>query len=167
MARGAAALSWREPWQSRLERNYRISRAHRVMKGVLKIGTDSLHQGLHLKQEALQSVPPRFRKADQWAELARLGLLDRAIVSSWALDGPTPPGAIPNWGGVRVEPLGAVPLQLMARSRRPAGVRLPNRLSCPLLHQVLELAGYTLVSQTRAGQETADWLKKCRLGTWR
>jgi hypothetical protein len=41
-ARGAPSLSWPEPWQSRLERNYRISRAHRVMKGVLRIGTVAL-----------------------------------------------------------------------------------------------------------------------------
>jgi len=139
-------------------------RAHRVMKGVLRIGTDGLHQGLLLKQEALQAVPPRFRKADQWAELVRLGLLDGAIVSSWALDGPLLPGSVPSWSGIRVEPLGAVPLQLMVRSRRPAGVLLPNRLSCPLLHQVLERAGHTLVSQPRAAQESAAWLK--RMNDW-
>ena len=139
-------------------------RAHRVMKGVLRIGTDGLHQGLLLKQQALQLVPPRFRKADQWAELVRLGLLDGAIVSSWALDAPLLPGSVPSWSGIRVEPLGAVPLELMARSRRPAGVLLPNRMSCPLLHQVLERAGHTLVSQPRAAQESAAWLK--RMNDW-
>jgi hypothetical protein len=69
-------------------------------------------------------------------------------------------GTVPNWSGVRVEPLGAVPLQLMARRRRPAVVRLFNRLSCPLLHPVFELARNTLVSQPRTAQERPVWLKR-------
>ena len=137
-------------------------RAHRLMHGVLRIGTDALHQALLSRQVALQQVPPRFRRLDQWAELVRLGLLDGAIVSSYGLDAPMPQGRLPRWSGITVEPLGALPLQLMACVSNPKAVLLPSRSTTPLLHQALEQAGHQLMLQPLAGQEPAAWLKRMR-----
>ena len=61
-------------------------RAHRLMEGVLRIGTDVLHQPLLQPLRGVQQVPPRFRSAEHWGELISHGLLDGALVSSLALE---------------------------------------------------------------------------------
>ena len=42
-------------------------RAHRLMEGLLRIGTDVLHQSLLMGMEGVQLVPPRFRSGEHWA----------------------------------------------------------------------------------------------------
>ena len=137
-------------------------RAHRVMKGVLRIGTDVLHQVLLPRKSFLQLVPPQFRRADQWAELVRIGLLDGAIISSWGLEKPLPQGRSPRWSGLEVHPLGVLPLWLMAFGGRANGVLLPSCPTAPLLHMALENDGHRVVSQPRAAQAPAAWLKRMR-----
>jgi hypothetical protein len=61
-------------------------REHRLMEGLLRIGTDVLHQSLLSSLAGMQLVPPRFRSGEHWAELVRHGLLDAAIVSSFCLE---------------------------------------------------------------------------------
>jgi hypothetical protein len=61
-------------------------REHRLMEGLLRIGTDVLHQRLLQGMAGIQRVPPRFRSGEHWAELVRHGLLDAAIVSSFCLE---------------------------------------------------------------------------------
>lgn len=137
-------------------------RAHRLMKGFLRIGADSLHQTLLSGQHSLQLAPARFHKAEHWAQLVRHGLLDGAIVSSWSMEKALPPGHLPSWSDVKVQPLGTLPLWLMARSDSVKGILVPNRGATPLLHQTLESNGHSLVSQPRAAQEPAAWLKRMR-----
>ena len=48
-------------------------RAHRLMEGLLRIGTDVLHQSLLMGMAGVQLVPPRFRGGEHWAELVRHG----------------------------------------------------------------------------------------------
>ncbi len=137
-------------------------RAHRLMKGVLRIGTDGLHQTLLCGRKSLQPAPSRFHKADHWVELVQYGLLDGAIVSSWGLEKALPLDHLPRWRDVDVQPLGTLPLWLMARSSSAEGILVPNRGAVPLLHQTLEGNGHNLVSQPRAAQEPAAWLKRMR-----
>ena len=63
---------------------------------------------------------------------------------------------------VEVQPLGTLLLWLMAGSRSVDGILVPNRGAVPLLHQTLESNGHNLVSQPRAAQEPAAWLKRLR-----
>jgi hypothetical protein len=130
------------------------------MKGFLRIGTDGLHRTLLSGQRSLQPAPARFHKAEHWVELVRYGLLDGAIVSSWAMEKALPPGHLPPWSDVDVQPLGTLPLWLMARSNSVKGILVPSRGAAPLLHQTLERNGHSLVSQSRAAQEPAAWLKR-------
>jgi hypothetical protein len=137
-------------------------RAHRLMKGVLRIGTDGLHQPLLGVHRQLQLAPPRFRSVTDWVELVRLGLLDAAIVSSFGLEKPRQPGSLPRWTRIQVEPLGSLPLQLMASRPVVQGVLLPRRSVAPLLHQSLRREGYRLEVQPAACQDPAAWLKRLR-----
>lgn len=137
-------------------------RAHRVMKGVLRIGTDGLHQTLLSKQVSLQPAPARFRRADHWVELIRHGLLDGAIVSSSGMEKAVPPGSLPPWSELEVQLLGVLPLWLMARSKSVEGILVPSRVTAPVLHQALEDNGHNLVTQPRAAHEPAAWLKRMR-----
>lgn len=139
------------------------SRAHRVMQGVLRIGADPLHHPLLSGLAGcLQPVPPRFRRAEHWAELVRLAVLDAAILGAGGLETPPIPGQSPSWEGLTVEPLGVLPLQLVARAGLPRGVLVPRRAVAPMWHQELERRGLPLVIQPRAAQETAAWLKRIR-----
>jgi hypothetical protein len=61
-------------------------REHRLMEGLLRIGSDLLHQSLLMGISGVQLVPPRFRSGEHWAELVRHGLLDGAIMSSFCLE---------------------------------------------------------------------------------
>jgi hypothetical protein len=137
-------------------------RAHRLMKGFLRIGTDGLHQSLLSGQVSLQPAPSRFHKAEYWVELVRHGLLDGAIVSSWGMEQAVPPGNLPPWTDIDVRLLGTLPLWLMARWGSVEGILVPNRGAAPLLHQTLERNGHNLVSQPSAAQEPAAWIKRMR-----
>ena len=46
-------------------------REHRLMEGLLRIGSDVLHQSLLLAMPGVQRVPPRFRSLGHWLELLR------------------------------------------------------------------------------------------------
>lgn len=158
--RSAACRQGRNPCLDLLRQ---AGRAHRLMHGVLRIGTDPLHQPLLSGLSGcLQQVPSRFRRAEHWAELVRRAVLDAAIVGAYGLETPRIAAQSPNWHGLVVEPLGVLPMQLVTGASLPRGVLLPGRGAAPQWHQNLEAWGLRLVIQPQAAQETAAWLKRMR-----
>jgi len=137
-------------------------REHRLMEGLLRIGTDPLHQGLLVGIDVVQQVPAQFRSSEQWAELVRVGLLDGAIMSSFSLKRPLPADGRPLWDGLAVLPLGQLGLQLVAAASQTRGVLLPRKLAIPQLHQTLLRQGWEVMQQPIACQEPAAWLKRAR-----
>ena len=137
-------------------------RAHRLMEGVLRLGSDALHHSLISRLSSVQQVPPRFRSAEQWAQLIRHGLLDGAVLSSFGLDQRLLSGQAPRWDGLTAKPLGTVALQLVASSPTAKRVLLPNKATTPLLHQTLDWHGLRIETQPSACQEPAAWLKRAR-----
>jgi hypothetical protein len=135
-------------------------REHRLMEGLLRIGTDPLHQGLLVGMDVVQQVPAQFRSSEQWAELVRVGLLDGAIMSSFSLKRPLPADGPPLWDGLAVLPLGQLGLQLVAAAPQTRGVLLPRKLAIPQLHQTLLRQGWEVMQQPIACQEPAAWLKR-------
>lgn len=136
-------------------------REHRLMAGLLRLGSDALHQPLLKELETVQRVPPRFHSADHWAALVRHGLLDGAIVGSFSLEQP-PDGPAPRWQGLRVLPLGELALQLVAGAPNCRRVLVPRRGTTPWLHQSLAELGYALEQQPLACQEPPAWIKRAR-----
>jgi hypothetical protein len=134
-------------------------REHRLMAGLLRIGSDVLHHTLLLGLAGVQHVPPRFRSAEHWVELLRHGLLDGAILSSFSLAKPLPAEKEPAWAGITVLPLGTIGLQLVAQTPHTRGLLLPRRTTLPLLHKRMEAQGFE-VQQPLACQEPAAWLKR-------
>jgi hypothetical protein len=137
-------------------------REHRLMEGLLRIGTDVLHQSLLQGMAGVQLVPPRFRNAEHWAELVSHGLLDGAIISSFCLEQQLQSGQSPRWDGLTAMPLGQLALQLVATTTEAKQVLLPRRGALPLLHQALEWHGLGVAQQPEACQEPAAWLKRAR-----
>jgi hypothetical protein len=137
-------------------------RAHRLMAGVLRIGTDVLHHGLLERCGAVQPVPPRFRSAEHWVELIRHGLLDGAIVSSLALEQRLLSGQAPQWDGISASPLGTIALQLVATTADAQRVLLPAQATAALLHQSIAAQGLGIEKQPAACQEPEAWLKRAR-----
>jgi DNA-binding transcriptional LysR family regulator len=137
-------------------------RAHRLMEGVLRLGSDALHHSLISRLNNVQQVPPRFRSAEQWAQLIRHGLLDGAVLSSLGLEQRLLSGQVPRWDGLAAKPLGTVALQLVATSPTAKRVLLPNKATTPLLHQTLDWHGLKIETQPSACQEPAAWLKRAR-----
>jgi hypothetical protein len=137
-------------------------REHRLMAGLLRIGSDVLHHTLLLGLAGVQHVPPRFRSTEQWVELLRHGLLDGAILSSFSLAKPLPAGEEPAWEGITVLPLGSIDLQLVAQTPNTRQVLLPRRTTLPLLHQQIEAQGFGVEQQPLACQEPVAWLKRAR-----
>ena len=137
-------------------------RAHRLMEGVLRLGSDALHHSLISRLGSVQQVPPRFRSAEQWAQLIRHGLLDGALLSSFGLDQRLLSGQAPRWDGLAAKPLGTLALQLVATSPTAKRVLLPNKATTPLLHQTLDWHGLRIETQPSACQEPAAWLKRAR-----
>lgn len=135
-------------------------RAHRLMAGVLRIGTDVLHHDLLERCGAVQPVPPRFRTAEHWVGLIRHGLLDGAILSSLALKKRLLSGQAPRWDGISASPLGTIVLQLVATTAEAQRVLLPAQTTAPLLHQSIEAQGLRIEKQPAACQDTAAWLKR-------
>jgi hypothetical protein len=135
-------------------------RAHRLLDGVMRIGTDLLHQPLISPLPTVQQVPPRFRSAEQWVGLIRHGLLDGAIVSSLALDTRLLSGQVPRWEGVQTKELGVLALQLVGFTPSVRRVLLPNRIAAPRLHQQIDWAGLGIEKQPAACQDTPAWLKR-------
>ncbi len=138
------------------------SREHRLMEGLLRLGTDVLHQSLLAGLAGVQPVPPRCRSGDHWAGLVGHGLLDGAIVSAFSLPQPLPPGEEPRWGGLRALPLGRLELQLVAAAPGALRVLLPPRGAAPLLHQAVAARGLSVEPQPVACQEPAAWVKRAR-----
>jgi hypothetical protein len=137
-------------------------REHRLMAGLLRIGSDVLHHTLLLGLDGVQRVPPRFRSAEQWVELLRHGLLDGAILSSFSLAKPLPTEKEPVWAGISVLPLGSIGLQLVAQAPNTRQVLLPRRTALPLLHKRMEAQGFGVEQQPLACQEPDAWLKRAR-----
>ena len=137
-------------------------RAHRLMAGVLRIGTDVLHHNLIMRCGAAQPVPPRFRRAEHWAELIRHGLLDGAILSSLALEKRLLSGQAPRLEGISARPLGMISLQLVATTADAQRVLLPAQATAPLLHQGIAAQGLGIEKQPAACQEPEAWLKRAR-----
>lgn len=137
-------------------------REHRLIEGLLRIGSDVLHQNLLIDLADVQLVPPRFRNAEQWAELVRHGLLDGAILSSFALEKRLLSGQAPHWDGLVAMPLGQVALQLVATTPESRRVLLPKMTTAPLLHQTMEQRGYGVEPQPAACQEAEAWIKRAR-----
>jgi hypothetical protein len=81
-------------------------RAHRLMEGVLRLGSDALHHSLISRLTNVQQVPPRFRSAEQWAQLIRHGLLDGALLSSLGLEQRLLSGQAPPLGRTRRQATG-------------------------------------------------------------
>ncbi len=137
-------------------------REHRLMEGLLRIGSDVLHQKLLIDLAGVQLVPPCFRNAEQWAELVRHGLLDGAILSSFALEKRQLSGQAPHWDDLVAMPLGQMALQLVATTPENRRVLLPKKAAAPLLHQAVEQQGYGVEPQPAACQEFAAWIKRAR-----
>ena len=137
-------------------------REHRLMEGLLRIGTDVLHQILLAELQVVQQVPSRFRSGEHWAELVRHGLLDGAIVSSFCLETLLLSGQAPQWDGLKALPLGQLGLQLVATTPDTRRVLLPGRAALPLLHQAVERHGFSVQRQPAACQEPEAWLKRAR-----
>jgi hypothetical protein len=135
-------------------------RAHRLMEGLLRIGTDVLHQSLLMDIGSVQLVPPRFRSGEHWVELVRHGLLDGAIVSSFCLEKRLLSHKTPQWDGVAALPLGQLGLELVAATPSTRRVLLPRKGATPLLHQALECHGFEVDQQPAACQEPAAWIKR-------
>ena len=84
-------------------------REHRLMEGLLRIGTDVLHQRLLHGLAGIQQVPARCRQAEHWAELVRHGLLDGALLSSFCLERRLLSGQLPPWWAPTRSPDAAAP----------------------------------------------------------
>lgn len=137
-------------------------RAHRLMESQLRVATDFLHQPLLCAIGNVQLVPARFRAAEDWAQLVTLGLIDGAIVPSYA-HGPTEPlDTPPHWAGLVTVPLGRLPLHLVSTSQSKPQVMLPNRNLTPHLHQTMEWHGFEVEVQPATYQEGPAWLKRLR-----
>jgi hypothetical protein len=106
-------------------------REHRLMEGLLRIGTDVLHQRLLQGLAGIQQVPARCRQAEHWAELVRHGLLDGALLSSFCMERRLLSGQLPHWDGLVVLPLGQLRLQLVATAATSRRVLLPPQSGCP------------------------------------
>ena len=137
-------------------------REHRLMVGLLRLGTDFLHQSLVMSMAEVQLVPPQFRHAEHWAELVQNALLDGAIISSFCLGKRLLSGQAPRWENLVAMPLGQVVLQLVATTTETKRVLLPKRSTAPLLHQALERQGYGVEQQPAACQEVEAWIKRAR-----
>ncbi|MCP9943476.1 hypothetical protein KBY70_13890 [Cyanobium sp. ATX 6E8] len=137
-------------------------REHRLMEGLLRIGTDVLHQSLLLGISGVQLVPPRFRSGEHWAELVRNGLLDGAIVSSFCLEKLLLSGQSPQWDGLAALPLGQLGLQLVATTPTTKRVLLPSKGAIPLLRHAVERHGFAVEKQPMACQEPSAWIKRAR-----
>ncbi len=137
-------------------------REHRLMEGLLRIGTDGLHQCLMRGIAGIQRVPPRTRKAEHWAVLVQHGLLVGAILSSLGLEKRHLSGQAPQWDGLVARPLGQATLQLVATAPETRRVLLPKKAAAPLLHHEIERQGYSVELQPAACQEVEAWIKRAR-----
>lgn len=137
-------------------------REHRLMEGLLRIGTDVLHQRLLQGLAGIQQVRARCRQAEHWAELVRHGLLDGALLSSFCLERRLLSGQVPQWEGLSVMPLGQLRLQLVATAATSRRMLLPRRAVAPLLHQAVAAQGYGVEQQPAACQEAEAWIKRAR-----
>jgi hypothetical protein len=138
------------------------SREHRLMEGLLRIGTDVLHQCLLRGMAGIQQVPSRFRQDQHWAELVRHGLLDGAVVSSMSFDSKRTSAQGPAWDGLTALPLGQLGLQLVATRQDTRRVLVPQERVMPMLHQAVVWHGFSVEKQPVACQEPAAWLKRAK-----
>jgi hypothetical protein len=150
----------RMPWGRRFGSNGSIrhlrlaARAHRLAAGMVALGCDLLHRPLFEGLEGVLLPPARFLAGHDWLYLLREGVVDAALVPELELETPGP--------GVRVLPLGQVPLVLLARSGGWDGpVLAPPQEDAPGLVSLLERAGLRLQRAPRQAQH--DWKTWCSL----
>ena len=143
------------------------SRAHRLEDGRLRLATDALHQVLLDGLPGVLQVPPCFHPAGDWATLVAQGVIDGAIVSSLCHEQELAGGELPHWPGVKVLPLGTLPLQLVAHQRWAdvweEQVLLPAAQVMPLLHGQLEPCIDNLERASRVWQDPQAWLEQLHL----
>jgi hypothetical protein len=137
-------------------------REHRQMAGLLRIGTDVLHQILLAELQIVQQVPSRFRSSIHWAELVRHSLLDGAVVSSFSMSKPLAARQGPQWQDLCVMPLGQLQLQLVTAMPDTRRVLLPRKGAMPLLRAAVERHGFAVEQQPFACQEPTAWIKRAR-----
>jgi hypothetical protein len=142
-------------------------REHRLMAGLIRLGTDLLHQSPLHGMAGVQLVPPRFRSAEHWAELVSHGLLDGAIVSSFCLEKQTLPGKAPKWDGLTAMPLGQLDLQLVAMTPTTKRVLLPRRSQRPARNLLSGSSGPATVSWRSRSALTCSGLAGSRPMVWR
>lgn len=138
------------------------ARAHRMMKGFIRIGADPLHQSLLPCIDSVDRVPCRFHKGSRWIDYIRHGLLDGAIVSSLSMDTGTLSEQLKDVNNLEVFSLGEVPLFLMSDRTAVDGVLVPGRAVSPVLHRLLEKEGIDLTMQPRVAHSPNAWLKRMR-----
>jgi len=141
-------------------------RAHRLEDGRLRLATDALHQSLLDGLVGVLQVPPCFHTAADWATLVAQSVIDGAIVSSLCHEQPLPANRLPRWPGVRVVPLGSLPIQLVCHTSWAylweGDVLLPSARVMPLLHQQIEASVSSLERPSRAWQDPKVWLQQLK-----
>ncbi|MCP9815123.1 hypothetical protein KBY76_00385 [Synechococcus sp. GreenBA-s] len=136
-------------------------RAHRLMAGVARLGSDVILQPLLAGCGWLLPAPPRFRLVEGWLELVRQGVLDGALLSGLEFEGEGPPAG----QGLELLPLGELPLGLAtgwggAAAIQPTtpAVLTPNRTVAKGLQRALEERGLTVKTAGNTCQSPAQWL---------
>lgn len=137
-------------------------REHRLMQGLLRIGSDMIHQALLSTLKGLLPAPVRFRPAGHWAELIRNGLLDGAVVSGWCLDRPATQPQLIQWEGVNSLALGDLPLQLVANDPRARQIMVPPLDDAPALHHTLAGESWQLLVEPRGCHDQNAWVRRAQ-----
>ena len=133
-------------------------REHRLMQGLLRIGSDLMHQALLGSVGGHLPVPVQFRPMSDWVELIREALLDAAIVSGWSLDQPAAEPQRMKWEGVTSLVLGNLPLQLVAADPSSRTILMPRRHEAPALHHTLTGDGWLLLEGPRGCHNQQAWV---------
>jgi hypothetical protein len=138
-------------------------RAHRLEAGVVRIGTDLLHQPLLAGVPGLLTVPARFRSIHRWVNLVREGVLDAALVSGLEIH---PAGSQIDLGGLQLVELGSLPLTLAVRGDKSSAdspfptVLLPMRSIAAGLHRALQGLNLSLRAAGHSCNSAEQWLQR-------
>ena len=142
-------------------------RAHRLMAGVARLGSDVLLQPLLAGCGWLLPAPPRFRPVGSWLELVRQGVLDGALISGLEFQGGGPPAGY----GLELLSLGELPMGLATGRGGAAGIQpttpavlTPNRTVAKGLYRALEERGLTVKTAGNTCQTPAQWLQRLESG---
>lgn len=138
-------------------------RAHRLMAGVARLGSDVLLQPLLAGCSWLLPAPPRFRPVESWLELVRQGVLDGALISGLEFQGGGPPAG----QGLELLSLGELPMGLatapgavIGLGSTPPTVLVPNRAVAQGLQRGLAACSLPLKTAGNTCQTPAQWLDR-------